>query len=54
MYSEREFEQMSADPESPLARNLPSAVELLRRVYLANCRSYFVRFAVHSRSKRSL
>jgi predicted nucleotidyltransferase len=28
VYSEREFEQMSADPESFLARNLPTAVEL--------------------------
>ena len=28
IYSEREFEQMSADPESFLARNLPAAVEL--------------------------
>ncbi len=29
VYSELEFEQMSADPESPLTRNLLSAVELL-------------------------
>jgi predicted nucleotidyltransferase len=28
VYSEREFEQLSADPESFLARNLPIAVEL--------------------------
>jgi tRNA nucleotidyltransferase (CCA-adding enzyme) len=28
VYSEREFEQLSADPESFLARNLPTAVEL--------------------------
>jgi len=28
VYSEREFEQMSPDPESFLARNLPTAVEL--------------------------
>ena len=28
VYSEREFEQMSADPESLLARNLAAAIEL--------------------------
>ena len=28
VYSEREFEQMSRDPESFLAQNLPTAVEL--------------------------
>jgi predicted nucleotidyltransferase len=28
VYSEREFEQMSRDPESLLAQNLPTAVEL--------------------------
>jgi len=28
IYSEREFGQMSADPESFLARNLPTAIEL--------------------------
>jgi predicted nucleotidyltransferase len=28
VYSEREFEQLSVDPESFLARNLPTAIEL--------------------------
>jgi len=28
VYSEREFEELSADQESLLARNLPTAVEL--------------------------
>jgi tRNA nucleotidyltransferase (CCA-adding enzyme) len=39
VYSEREFEQISRDPESFLAQNLPAAVELSRRFYLATSRT---------------